>query len=178
MNKLSALWQGAGYQDQLLQSYRKIHLMLQSVLIATGTALAVTVISFGDERRAAPTYVLLIVFSIMGVYLLSRMSKLLRARAADVDYYHNQIIEAERLLPKEEQVLTAFKVYQKFSRDESNKTEFFQKFQLTEEIRAQLTEKGKGHTREFLDGYLLTGFYLTWTCLHLIVIFNWIFRLL
>lgn len=176
MNPLQTLWQGASYQDHLLQSYRKSHLIVQSVLVAIGTLLAAALVIIDSEEKRIAIYVLLVVISALGTYLLLSMSRLIKARAQDVDYYHNQIIESESALPKEEQVLTAFKVYQKFSRGKVNSSSFFSEFQMTDEVRARLTEKGKGHTRKVLDRNLFIGFYILWISLHAVVIFKWIVR--
>jgi hypothetical protein len=100
------------------------------------------------------------------------MRKLINARAEDVDYFHNQIIEHEKSFPKDEQILTAFKVYQKFNRDRTNIAEYFQNFEITDSIRNQLTEKGKGHTRRLLDKYLFFGFFVVWACFHLVTLWT------
>ena len=94
------------------------------------------------------------------------MRNLINARCGDVDYFHNEIIEHEEILLKDGQVLTAFKVNQKFNRDKVDIHEYFANFELTPEIRKQLTEKGKGHTRKLLDKYLFRGFYGVWISLH------------
>jgi hypothetical protein len=172
MDKLSTLWKGASYQDNLLQSYRGLHLTVQSILIAVGAGLSIATMTFDGLIKILFTYFLLLAISIFGVYLLKTMQKLIQARGEDVDYFHIQIIEHEKTLTKSEQVLTAFKVYQKFDRNKTNINEYFENFELTDSIRNQLTSKGKGHTRQLLDKYLFSGFMIIWVCFHLISIWT------
>lgn len=167
MDKISTLWQGASYQDNLLQSYRNFHLTTQSILIATGVGLTITVLTFDSLAKQLLVYVILLSISLLGIYLLIKMKRLIVARGEDVDYYHNRIIEYEKGLPKEDRVLTAFKVYQKFNRQKLSVDEYFQNFDLTEEIIDQLTEKGKGHTRQFLDQNLFVWYSLIWLIFNL-----------
>ncbi|WP_421896041.1 hypothetical protein [Marinoscillum sp.] len=166
MERLTQLWKGAAYQDNLLQSYRGFHLTIQSILIAVGTGLSIAVLTFTDLPQVWGSYVILIAITSLGVYLLWSMHGLIKARGVDVDYFHNEIILQEQSLPKKEQVLTAFKVEQKFNRGKVDIHEYFESFELTPAICNQLTEKGKGHTRKLLDKYLSWGFYAVWACLH------------
>lgn len=168
MDKLASLWQGAHYQDNLLQAYRNFHLTMQSILLAIGAGLSVATLTFNDIIKTSLSYLLLLGISILGVYLIKKMKKLIIARGEDVDYFHNQIIEFERSLPKDQQTMTQFKVYQKFNRDKTNISEYFSKFSITDSIRDQLTEKGKGHTRQLLDKKLFNGFGLVWLSFHLV----------
>lgn len=169
MDKMDTLWKGAAYQDHLLQSYRHFHLTMQTILIAAGAGLCLAAIAL-PEYYYHLVYILLIAISALGIYVLVTMSKLIKARAEDVDYYHQQIINEEKILPKEQQVLTAFKVYQKFSRDRVRSNEFFASFLVTEAIRNQLTEKGEGHTRQILDVYQFRGYYMVWFTFHVVAI--------
>jgi hypothetical protein len=107
------------------------------------------------------------VVTLLGVYLLWMMRKLIASRSEDVNYYHNQIIAAEQQLPKEQQVLTAFKVYQKFGRKEADVTQHFLNLELNDTLRKQLIEKGKGHTRKLLDRNLFIGMLVVWICFHI-----------
>lgn len=172
MDKLTALWYGARYQDHLLQSYRKLHVGLQTVLIAIGVLLAIATISFGNTTHSNIMYGLLLVVSAVALYMLWAMKKLIAARSEDVNYYHNQLIAAEQHLPKEQQVLTAFKVYQKFGRNEADVTSHFLNLDLNDTVRKQLIEKGKGHTRKVLDRNLSIGFLCIWLCLHVAMLYT------
>ncbi len=172
MEKLTHLWNGATYQDHLLQSYRGFHLTIQSLLIAVGTGLSIAVIAFADLPRVWAAYIILLVITTLAVYLLWSMQALIKARGIDVDYFHKEIILEEQSLPREQQVLTAFKVEQKFNRGKVDIHEYFASFELTPAIRNQLTEKGKGHTRKLLDKYLFWGFYAVWLSLHVVCIWR------
>lgn len=166
MNKLTALWQGAQYQDHLLQSYRKLHIILQAALLIIGVMLTIVMLSFENMVRWNFIYCLEVVVTAVALYFLWAMKKLITARSEDVNYYHNQIIAAEQQLPKEQQVLTAFKVYQKFGRKEADVTQHFLNLELNDTLRKQLIEKGKGHTRQVLDRNLFIAFLCLWICMH------------
>ena len=172
MDKLSLLWQGANYQDNLLQAYRNFHLTMQSILIAVGAGLSVATLTFDNNHKLIASYGLLLIITILAIYLLIKMRSLIKARGEDVDYYHNQIIEFEKSLPKEERTLTTFKVYQKFHRNQTDINDYFLNFELTNAVINQLTEKGKGHTRLFLDKHLFVGFLLVWLSFQLIAILS------
>ncbi|GAB1418674.1 MAG: hypothetical protein H3C41_11515 [Bacteroidales bacterium] len=172
MDKISTLWQGANYQDNLLQSYRNFHLTTQSIFIAIGVGLSVSIVSTSEINKQILLYGLLFVISSVGIYLLCKMKKLILARGQDVDYYHDQIIILEKKLSKEDRVLTAFKVYQKFNRQNVNTDDFFETFELTDKVVNELTEKGKGHTRRFLDHNLFIWFQLIWLTFHIICLIS------
>lgn len=172
MDKLTGLWYGAAYQDQLLQSYRRFNLQIQSVLLALGTGLTVATLTIENSQKSFTVYLILIVFTLLAICLLRSMQRLISARSTDVDYYHKRIIEVESILPKEDQILTAFKVYQKFHRNQSTFPSYFETFYLTPEIRGQLVGARKGHTRKVLDVYLFWGCYGVWGFLHLTCLFS------
>lgn len=174
MDKIESLWQGAQYQDNLLQSYRNYHLTTQSILVAIGSGLSVAIISMEDMIQIVAIYGLQVLITGLGIYLLYKLRNLIRARAEDVDYFHNQIIDLEQDLDKQERTLTAFKVYQKFNRQQTNIKEYFSEFDLNDQIISQLTEKGKGHTRKVLDTNLFRWFYLIWISFHVISVFKFL----
>ena len=60
MDKLSTLWKGASYQDNLLQSYRGLHLTVQSILIAVGAGLSIATMTFDGLIKILFTYSLLL----------------------------------------------------------------------------------------------------------------------
>lgn len=170
MDKLTTLWQGAAYQDNLLQSYRKLSMLLQSVLLLIGTWLFMIMLSFRYGAKAGQAYLVLLAVTLLALYVWYIMKKLIAARCEDVNYYHNQIIEAEQHLPKEQQVLTAFKVYQKYGRKEADPSGHFLQFEITPAIQQQLIEKGKGHTRKLLDRNIPIGILCVWACLHIAIL--------
>lgn len=172
MDTLFYLWQGAGYQDHLLQSYRGFYLNIASVLLAIGAGLTVAILAFAENSAAYLVYAILVVISVFAVCFSSVMKKLIAARTADVDYYHRQILETEKDLPRQQQVLTAFKVYQKYGAGNKGTNTFAGGFDATDDSRKQLIEKGKGHTRRILDVYLPVGFLVVWVCLHMVVLLS------
>ena len=172
MDKLTALWKGAAYQDHLLQSYRKLNIILQSALLGIGMWLFMVMGRFGHSVTDWLTYWLLAAVTALALYVMWTMKRLIAARSEDVNYYHNQIMEAEQSLPKEQQVLTAFKVYQKYGRKETATTSFFLNFELTPAIQKQLIEKGSGHTRKLLDRNVPIGFLCIWVFLHIVAFVN------
>lgn len=170
MDKLTALWQGASYQDKLLQSYRNFNITIQSVFLLTGTGLTIAILAFGDSDKAWLSYSLLIVITAIEIFFLYKIQRSIASRCEDVNYFQNQIIEHEKSIPRNEQVLTAFKVYQKFGRTNPNPDEHFLNFLLDDSIRKQLIEKDKGHTRQILDRYLFWAFQLLWISFHVIAL--------
>jgi len=172
MDKLTALWRGASYQDKLLQAYRNFNIATQSLFLLTGAGLTIATLAFGNSDHAWLSYSLLIVITTIGIYFLLKIKKLIESRSEDVNYFQNQIIEYEKSLPRNEQVLTAFKVYQKFGRTHPNPDEHFLNFLLDDSIRKQLIEKEKGHTRQILDRYLFWAFLLLWISFHLIALLS------
>lgn len=136
--------------------------------MAVGAGLSIALVAFDTLTKLAASYLLLLIISMLAFYLLFKIKGLLKARAKDVDYFHNQIIEYEKLLPKNERILTAFKVYQKYYRHQTTISDHFTNFDLTEKVISELTEKGKGHTRRILDTNLFNWFVLVWITFHLI----------
>ena len=165
MDKLTFLWRGARDQDNLLQAYRNFHFTIQSVFLATASGLLVAVVSFEHGFKANVTYCLVMAITAVGIYSLQAMKKLIATRSSDVNYYHNQILAIEKDLPEQDRVLTAFKVYQKNKKGQNDISKD-SPLNLTDTERAQLIEKGKGHTRQLLDNYLSYGFYLIWLSIH------------
>ncbi|RYD58011.1 MAG: hypothetical protein EOP56_06985 [Sphingobacteriales bacterium] len=164
MDSIASLWRGASYQDHLLQSYRGFYLTVASISLGIGVGLVVAVHSFAGSYSAYWMYAALCFFSVWGVFFSIVMKRLIAARARDVDYYHNRILQFEKDLPEAAQVLTGFKVYQKFSRNNDTRVE------MTDAIRAQLIEKGKGHTRKLLDSQVPMMYHALWCCLHLVAL--------
>lgn len=178
MDKLSSLWQGASYQDNLLQTYRNFHLTTQSIFIAIGAGLSVVTLSCETLFKILVCYGLLTVITCLGFYLLRKMKGLIRARAEDVSYFHRQIIEFEKALPKEDRVLTAFKVNQKFNRENVDVNSYFRDFELTEKTIDDLVERGLGHTRRLLDKNLFIWFYGVWISFHVLALLSMIVLIL
>ncbi|MBD1387608.1 hypothetical protein IDJ75_20150 [Mucilaginibacter rigui] len=174
---LSRLWDGANYQDNLLQSYRNFHLTIQSILIALGAYVSLSTLTIEDDKKLILALFILIAISALAFYSLKVMGNLIRARGEDVNHFQNRIIEHEKALPKDQQILTAFKVYQKNVREQDKKhpelfnfEEYWANFNINEEVRKHLIEKGKGHTRKILDVYLFNAFRTVWIVFYIVII--------
>jgi len=169
INRLTFLWQGARYQDNLLQAYRSIHFTMQSVLLAIGTALSAAVILVNDQEKAWRVYVLLVLVTVLAFRLLHVMRKLIISRRDDVNYFHHHILQAEKEMAAEDQVLTQFKAYQKFHKSNQNPATRFSVDPLPESRRQQLLEKDKEHTRQLLDTNVPVYLLIVWGLFHAIV---------
>ncbi|MBP7964418.1 MAG: hypothetical protein KBG20_19670 [Caldilineaceae bacterium] len=166
-SRLSFLIQAVGWQDDLLQSYRILHLTFQSILLAIGIGLAVAVIT---ATQAIPGTILLAVLSLLLFFqvMTSRgFEQIIKHRGKDVNFWHKEVIWAERVLPPDLRYFTQFKVFQKLHR--SDLSYLRQKFLSPTEIEtiAQedidlLIEKGMGHTRHVVDVRLFRGITVVW----------------
>ena len=173
MEKRSALWQGAAYQDKLLQSYRSINVTLQSALLILGAGFTIGTIAFSSSVQGWLIYSLLIAVSGLGVYLLITLNKLITSRSSDVNYFHSQIIEQEADLPPGEQVFTAFIVYQKSGQRDAKA----EQLSLADAFsRGRLIEKGKGHTRKILERNLFWGLLLLWLSFHVVALVSLVYN--
>ena len=104
-------------QEHLLQSYRSLFLVSQSLLFAT----AVVITSCKENDL-----VLFILLLFIGMVELRFWYTICRARANDVSYFQWKIMESESLDPdgiseKETAVLTAFKAWQAMALNEKVK---------------------------------------------------------
>lgn len=161
MQNIDNLYTEAGIQDSLLQSNRSIQITMQSIFIAIGTGLSISIILTTTFLESLLLFCVFITIFTLAIYALIRIRKVILSRGLDVDYWHNKIIEAEKNINSEEKYLTRFKIYQKFHRKNIDETEF-KNIELKDEILNKLTEKGKGHTRRIIDNYLFYGFLFTW----------------
>lgn len=169
INRLTFLWRGAHYQDNLLQAYRNIHFIMQFVLLAIGAVLAVAVILADNDQKAWSVYVLLVIVTTLALSLLRIMRKLIMARRDDVNYFHHHILETEKDVMAAEQVLTEFKAYQKFHKSNKNSATAFSTLPLSESMRQQLLEKDKEHTRQLLDTNVSVYLLIVWGLFHAVV---------
>ncbi len=167
MSELNNLYTESAIQDNLLQSYRNFQLNMQSIFIAIGTGLTITIINTNTIFEAILIIIVFLVIAILSVFSLFKFRKVILARGYDVDYWHDRIIEAEKNVSNGKKYLTRFKVYQKLHRQDIDESEFEQII-VNEEALKNLTEKGKGHTRKVIDTYLFRGFFVTWVVLLLV----------
>jgi hypothetical protein len=158
---------GAQLQDSLLQNYRQIHLIVQSIFIAIGVGLCITILSFDKFVQSALATLILIVFAGISLYLLYKLRKITIARGEDVNYWHRKIIIAEQSFPPDQRYFTEFKIYQKLHRADSNylTDQFLTNKEINDAQVNLLVEKGLGHTRKILDQWLFTGIFIIWALL-------------
>lgn len=167
-DRLIFLWRGAQYQDSLLQAYRGFHFTMQSVLLAIGAVLSVAVIMTDNPREAWWTYALLVIVTAFALCLLNMMRKLILARREDVNFFHHHILETEKEVGADEQVLTQFKTYQKFHKKNTGTLAKFSKDAPADSTQ-QLLEKDKEHTRQLLDTNASVYFLIVWGLFHAVV---------
>jgi len=168
LNRLTFLWRGAQYQDNLLQAYRSFHFVLQAILLATGAGLSVAVILTDNARMAWSIYLLLVIVTALALRLLFMMRGLILARRDDVNYFHHHLLEVEKEIGSDEQVLTRFKTYQKFHKSTKNSETEFSNEPVSQSTQ-QLLEKDKGHTRQLLDTTVSVYFLIVWGLFHAVV---------
>ena len=157
--KLETLWQGASYQDNLLQSYRGYFLTIQSILIAVGAGLSFAIFNVTDIVTSIFAIILLISLAVFALILGNSLNNISESRANDVSYFHKEILKEELGLAYDDRVLTLFKIMQ------VNRQAGFEKIKITEITQSTfdlLLDKGKGMTRKklgrsFLGLYLLFG---------------------
>ena len=155
---------GAQLTDSLLQSYRQIHLTVQSIFVAIGVGLFIAVLVFDKLIQVALATVTLVVLSAVSLYILYTMRKIIVARGEDVNFWHRKLILAEQDLQPEKRYFTEFKVYQKLHRADANylKEMFLTDKRIHPDEAHRLVERGLGHTRKVLDKWLFVGIYAIW----------------
>ena len=93
-------------QDSLLQSYRTLSLTLQSIFIAIASGLAIAVLSFSDLFQAISSLLMLTSLSILSIYLLVKVRKIILARGNDINFWHKKLIIQEQSLPLDQRYFT------------------------------------------------------------------------
>jgi hypothetical protein len=149
-SRLQSLWQAAQYQESLLQGYRRIHIGIQIAFLSIAILLVLVLLNC-KLAHPALVYALLTVLNLVAVVLFFKTRGVVKSRYNDVDYFQQQIMEAEKQLGANEQVLTIFKQFQKPNTSE-------------------LTEGEKGYTRKVLDTYIFYWFIPIWLILHAVAV--------
>ena len=163
----SYLLAGAMLQDSLLQSYRGFHLTFQSIFLAIGTGLTITILSFTELLQSLAAFTVLIALSVVGLVAHYFMRKVIQARGEDVNYWHEQLIEVEQQLPPRHRQFTQFKIHQKLRRAHSAHLQELLKPDAVvgEEDVHLLVERGLGHTRNVIDRWHGLGIFGLWIIL-------------
>lgn len=154
----------AAWQDSLLQSYRSLHITIQSIMLATSAGLFITVISMSSLVNAAASASVLIIIWIFQLFATKKFKGIITSRGEDVNFWHREIILAEQKLDIENRHFTKFKIYQKLHRNDSDYLR--ELFLSTEEITVddveKLITKGLGHTRNAVDEQLFQRISWIW----------------
>ena len=165
-NNLPVLVLHSQIQDNLLQSYRNIHLTLQSILLAIGVGLCVALMSFKNPEQRIWLFFMMIGFGILATLFLSRLRRIVVARGKDVNFWHLRILVTERELEPRQRAFTLFKIKQKLHRMDAVYLERFVGAQkVSPEDLEKLLDKGLTHTRKVLDLWLFYGIAAAWMLL-------------
>lgn len=157
----------AQLNDSLLQSYRQIHLTIQSIFLAIGVGLSVAITTFKECFQIVLTTLTLTLLAGISLYILFRLREIITARGEDVSFWHRKLILAEQSLPPDQRFFTEFKIYQKLQRVDANhlRSMFLTDKRIEPPQIDTLVEKGLGHTRRVLDKWLFAGISVMWVFL-------------
>jgi len=151
----------ASWQDSLLQAYRSLHVMLQSILLAVGVGLSVIPLTLhpypSHSLPALISCVLLVAIWLFHLWSSDRLRGIVLARGKDVTHWHHELVRLEQGLPFKTRHFTRFK----FSQSGKHLSEH----QLTDEQIVELLGVGLGHTRRIVDVSLFRGISLVWLLL-------------
>lgn len=106
----------AGIQDQILQSYRRIFLTAESILIAVGFGLLAFMTTLVASDRLQLLYILSLALASVGLLFAYFMNGIIRGRGLDVNFWNLELLKAERELPPHERHFTEFTFHQKTTR--------------------------------------------------------------
>lgn len=154
----------ASWQDSLLQSYRSLHITIQSILLPASAGLFVAIVSLESIYGAVVAFIAMVFMWILQKFTADKFKPIILNRGDDVNFWHREIIMAEQKLAPERRFFTKFKVYQKLHREGSDYLQ--NTFLSTAEINLQdvdiLIEKGLGHTRHAIDEQLFERISIIW----------------
>jgi len=158
------LIKGAQLNDSLLQSYRQMHLTIQSIFIAIGVGLFIAILTFTKLAQVVLATLILTVLAGVSLYILYTMRRIIIARGDDVNFWHRKLILVEQDLPPNQRYFTEFKIYQRLHRTDANylKNLFLTNNKISAEEIYVLVERGLGHTRKVLDRWLFIGINIIW----------------
>jgi hypothetical protein len=174
------LLDSCSWQENLLQTYRSFHITIQSILLAIGVGLTVTVYSIESfPSHAKPVLIfsfLLTAVFILQLFIKSRMKGIIIARGKDINWWHKQIILEENRITPHKRYFTKFKIHQQARRKDINHLEEIflvsSKIKLEEDQVELLIGKGLGHTRKVIDNQLFRWIGLVWWLLLLATCIN------
>ncbi len=172
---LSYLLDNATLQDSLLQSYRSQHLSTQTILLAITTGLMFGITNTKTIKTTIALFLVQIAFTIFGIFMSYEMTKLIKNRGKDVDFWHHQILELEIRIKNKYRIpdrdyFCMFKEYQQIDRPSLDPKQY--ETELDKEIIRNVLEHMKGktevtHTRNVLD--MNISKYMRWLYLFMLL---------
>ncbi len=181
-DNITYLMDGASLNDSLLQSYRNFHLTMQSIFLAIGTMLFISIITFKDFLRLTLLFILLLAVFTLSLTILYKMKRIIISRGEDVNFWHRALLKAEQNVPENERYFTMFKIYQQ-SRYKKSEERFLKETFLSENVQIDdedmdiLIDRNLGYTRKILDSWLFTGITIIWALLFLFSVSWYLFYL-
>lgn len=162
--KVDFLLEAASWQDSLLQSYRSLHITIQSILLATSAGLFVAIVSLQDVYGSLTSFAVMILMWFFQYFAAEKFKHIISKRGEDVNFWHREIIMAEQQLPAAQRFFTKFKVYQKLHREGSDYLQdmFLSTKKVTQKEIEILIEKGLGHTRHAVDEQIFARISFIW----------------
>jgi hypothetical protein len=164
-DRLAFLLNAAAWQDSLLQAYRTLLVSSQTLLLALGTALFVAGLTMSSEVQVYVVSALVITIAIGGACANWRLQRVVRSRSDDVDFWHEEILLHEKLLPLEERLFTWFKLRQQGKERGRVPNDPRRETSLDQLSVPDLTLAGLGYTRNVIDRQLVGALLGGWALL-------------
>lgn len=164
-NFIDRLLAASAWQDSLLQSYRSLHLTIQSILLATSAGLLITLVTIADFWGSLTAFIVMIFMFFFQLFITKTFKRIVEMRGKDVNWWHREIIKSEQKLKPEERYFTKFKISQKLHRDDSSyltDTFLSPTTDYKDENIDTLISKGLGHTRYAIDNELFSRITIIW----------------
>jgi hypothetical protein len=163
------LLEGASWQDTLLQSYRSIHITFQSILLAIGIGLVITLVSNETDSLAIKKIYIVIFLCFLWIFQIIttiQMYKVISNRGEDVYFWHRLIILFENSIDPKERFFTLFKISQierikNMALLEELKTQFLSETKISLDNTYRLVGK-RETTRKSVDQIIFIGISLMW----------------
>lgn len=173
-NSRGFLIDAIAWQETLLQSYRSLHVTIQSILLAVGVGVAIAALTVAPwPDLSAVSLVCAVLLSCLAAlqqFSASAFSGVVTARGQDINWWHEQLILAESGLAPDARLFTKFKIHQQCRRRNAQHLEdlFLQARPIAIDPSV-LIGKGLGHTRRVIDRQLFRSISLIWILLLIVV---------
>ena len=160
---LEYLIDGAKLQESLLQSYRQIYLVVQSLFLVGGISLFISILSFDTKFQIALAESILLVLFFLSIHFLVKMKEIVTNRGKDVTFWRRKLMLAEQEFPFNKRYFTDFRISQSLDRKGLYRLKdliSLNKLDMTG-IDSILAE-GEKHTRNVLDKHLFDFLIFFW----------------